>query len=237
MTAQIIINSLQYLSDANKARSMQGFFKTGKGEYAEGDIFWGIIVPKVRQVASIYYDISLKNIKQLIKHPVHEVRLCALLILVEQFKKGSKEEKDTIVDFYLSNIKYVNNWDLVDLSCYHLLGKYLMDKPKDILYKFARSSKIWKQRIAIVSTLAFIRSNDFEDALALSEMLLKQTHPLTHKATGWILREIGKYDESRMIDFLKTYYEKIPRTVIRCAIEKLPEKDRKNILKGKFEQS
>lgn len=235
MTADLLIESLQQLSDEQKAKFLQGFFKTGKGQYAEGDVFWGIKVPETRQVAKAYRNLPLAEIKKTIKNPVHEVRLCSLLILVEQFKKSSETERKSIVDFYLSNTQYINNWDLVDLSCYNILGKYLTDKPRDLLHHLAESTNMWEQRIAIVSTWLFIRNRDFEDTLSISKKLLNHPHDLIHKAIGWMLREISKRDEACMLDFVQTHYNRMPRTALRYAIEKLPENSRKDILQGKFE--
>jgi 3-methyladenine DNA glycosylase AlkD len=235
MTAEKVISTLQRLSEKHKAQHSQGFFKTMKGEYGEGDICWGIKVPKIRQVAKTYRYMVLTEIATLIKNPVHEIRLCALLIMVEQFKTSIQLEKQAIVDLYLSNTQYINNWDLVDASCYNILGKFLIDKPRDILYQLARSKNMWEQRIAIVSTFVFIHNQDFKDTLAIAKILLKHSHDLIHKATGWMLREVSKYDEHCMLNFVKTHYKKIPRTTLCYAIEKLPEQNRKDILKGKFE--
>ena len=230
-----LIDALQNLADKQKAKFLQGFFKTGKGQYAEGDIFWGIKVPETRQIAKAYRHLPFSELKKVIANPVHEVRLCGLMILVEQFNKASKTERKNIVDFYLSNTQHINNWDLVDLSSYKILGTYLLDKPRAILYTLAKSTNLWEQRIAIVSTLAFIRHQEFEDTLAISEMLLDHPHDLIHKAVGWMLRELSKRNEFAMIDFIEKNYSKMPRTSLRYAIERLPEDKRKNILQGIFE--
>jgi len=234
MTAELLIESMQALADREKAKFLQRFFKTGKGQYAEGDIFWGIRVPETRQVAKAYCNLPLSEIERVLANSVHEVRLCGLLILIEQFKKSCETDRKTIVDCYLSNTQYINNWDLVDLSCYQILGNYLMDKPRGILYRLAKSENLWEQRIAIVSTWAFIRHREFEDTLAISEMLLDHPHDLIHKAVGWMLRELSKRDEALMLHFIETHYVKIPRTALRYAIEKLPEEQRKAILQGQF---
>ena len=234
MTAELLIESLQALADKEKAKFLQGFFKTGKGQYAEGDIFWGIKVPETRQVAKAYHNMPFEELKKILKNPVHEVRLCALMILVERFKKSEESEKKAIVDFYLSNTQYINNWDLVDLSCYKILGNYLLDKPRDILYLLAKSKNMWEQRIAIVSTWTFIRHHELEDTLAIAEMLLDHSHDLIHKAVGWMLRELAKKDESAMLNFVETHYNQMPRTALRYAIERLDESVRKDILQGKF---
>ena len=230
MTAKDLIESLQALADEQKAVFSQKFFKTAKGQYAEGDIFWGIKVPETRQIAKAYRDIPLAELKKVIANPVHEVRLCGLMVLVEQFKKSNEYKRSEIVYFYLSNIKCINNWDLVDLSCYNILGRYLINKPRGILYLMAESKNMWEQRIAIVSTWSFIRNREFVDTLAIAEMLLDHKHNLIHKAVGWMLREISKKDEAVMLDFIEKHYEKIPRTTLRYAIERLPKNVRKEIL-------
>ena len=234
MVAKELIECFELLADPVQAAFLQGFFKTGKGQYGEGDVFWGIKVPQTRQIAKEFKQISFAKLIKVLKHPIHEIRLCGLLILVEQFKKAKEENRKKIVDFYLSNTQYINNWDLVDLSCYHILGTYLLDKPRDILYSLAESSNMWEQRIAIVSTLAFIRKNEFEDTLAISKMLLNHKQDLIHKAIGWMLREVFKRDETVVLDFIKAHYSQMPRTALRYAIEKLPEEKRKDILQGKF---
>lgn len=235
MTAELLIESLQMLADKPKAEILQRFFKTGKGQYAEGDIFLGIKVPETRQVAKAYRGMPLIEVEKILRNHIHEVRLCGLMILTEQFKKASEAERKVIVDFYLSNTQYINNWDLVDLSCYKILGNYLLDKPRDILYRLAKSKNMWEQRIAIVSTWVFIRNQELEDTLSISEILLDHPHDLIHKAVGWMLRELSKQDELSMLQFIETHYNKISRTTLRYAIERLPEEQRKNIMQGKFE--
>ena len=235
MTAQSLIKTLQMLADKEKSQFLQRFFKTGKGQYAEGDIFWGIKVPETRQVAKAYRGMPIVELGKIMKNPVHEVRLCGLLILVEKFNKANEADKKQIIDFYLANTQYINNWDLVDLSCYKILGNYLLDKPRDVLYHLAKSENMWEQRIAIVTTLAFIRNSEFDDTLSISEMLLDHRHDLIHKAVGWMLRELAKKDEFLMLQFIEKHYNRLSRTTLRYAIERLPEKQRKNILQGKFE--
>ena len=234
MTATALIECFELLSDPAQATFLQRFFKTGKGQYGEGDVFWGIKVPQTRKIAKEFKKISFGELKKVLKHPVHEIRLCGLMVLVEQFKKAKEEDQKKIVDFYLSNTRYINNWDLVDLSCYHILGTYLLDKPRDILYSLAESSNMWEQRIAIVGTWAFIRKNEFDDTIAISQMLLNHQQDLIHKAIGWMLREVFKRDESVTLDFVETHYSQIPRTTLRYAIEKLPEDRRKDVLQGIF---
>lgn len=223
---------IKTVSIPDKAKFLQRFFKTGKGEYAEGDIFLGIVVPVQRQIAKKYKTISFHNLQKLITSKYHEERLIALLILVERFKKADETEKDEIVKFYLDNRKGINNWDLVDLSAPKILGEYLLNEDRKILYKFAKSNDLWEKRIAVLSTYSFIKKNDFEDALKIYEILVDDTHDLIHKAVGWMLRELGKIDLNAEEEFLKKHYKTMPRTMLRYAIEKFPEKKRKAYLKG-----
>jgi 3-methyladenine DNA glycosylase AlkD len=217
-----------------QAINLQRFFKTGKGEYGEGDIFYGIKVPEQRIIAKQFSDLSLDDLKILITSKVHEERLIAVFILVEQFKKGDDKKQKIIYDFYLKNRKGINNWDLVDLSAPKIAGAYLIDKEKDQLYKFANSKDLWEKRISIISTQAFIREHFFEDTLNISEILLNDKHDLIHKAVGWMLREIGNRDLEIEEEFLKKYYKTMPRTMLRYAIEKFPERKRKSYLEGKI---
>ena len=256
------IKELNKLKNSAKAKILAGFFKTGKGEYGEGDIFLGITVPEQRRVAKKFLDLKFSEIQKLLNSKIHEHRLVALLILVERYKKSchperppasiceafragsegsrdssakpqndnSKEKKD-IVKLYLKNTKKINNWDLVDLSSHCILGNYLLDKDRKILYALANSKNLWEKRIAIITTFAFIRQGDFEDALKISKILLKDEHDLIHKAVGWMLREIGKRDQKVEEKFLLRYYKTMPRTMLRYAIEKFPEKKRQFYLK------
>jgi len=223
-------SDLKKSSNKNKAKVLQRFFKTGKGEYGEGDIFIGVTVPNIRNTAKKYYNIDFNNIKELLSSKIHEERLCAVLILVENFKNNDKE----IFDFYINNLKFVNNWDLVDLSADKIMGRYLFDKPKDLLFKLARSNNLWERRISIISTFYFIKNNDFKDTLKISELLLNDKQDLIHKAIGWMLREIGKRDLKIEEEFLRKHYKKMPRTMLRYSIEKFDEKKRKDYLLGKI---
>jgi len=223
-------SDLKKSSNKNKAKVLQRFFKTGKGEYGEGDIFIGVTVPNIRNTAKKYYNIDFNNIKELLSSKIHEERLCAVLILVENFKNNDKE----IFDFYINNLKFVNNWDLVDLSADKIMGRYLFDKPKDLLFKLARSNNLWERRISIISTFYFIKNNDFKDTLKISELLLNDKQDLIHKAVGWMLREIGKRDLKIEEEFLRIHYKKMPRTMLRYSIEKFDEKKRKDYLLGKI---
>lgn len=219
-------------SNPKQAIILQRFFKTGKGEYGEGDIFYGIKVPKQRIIASHFKDLSLDNLEVIISSKVHEERLIAAFILIDQYKKGDEKKKKNIFDFYLKNRKGINNWDLVDLSAPKIVGAYLIDKEKDLLYKFANSKDLWEKRISIISTQTFIREHFFEDTLNISEILLNDKHDLIHKAVGWMLREIGNRDIETEEEFLMKHYKKMPRTMLRYAIEKFPEPKRLNYLKG-----
>jgi len=218
---------LEKLSDSERAKKLQGFYKTGKGEYGEGDVFISVRVPDQRRIAKKYRNISLTEVLELLRSEIHEHRLTALFILTEQFNKGDEEAKQRIVDLYLSNTAYVNNWDLVDSSAHKILGAWLVDKPRGVLYDLARSESLWERRISIISTLAFINRGDLVDALALAEALVDDGHDLIHKASGWVLREVGKKDQSVLEEFLLEYFETMPRTMLRYAIERLPEARRR----------
>jgi len=215
-----------------QAINLQRFFKTGKGEYGEGDVFYGIKVPVQRIIAKQFKDLPLEDLKILVTSKVHEERLVAAFILVDQYKKGDEKKKKIIFDFYLKNRKGINNWDLVDLSAPKIVGAHLIDKEKDLLYKFARSKDLWEKRISIISTYAFIREHFFEDTLNISGILLNDKHDLIHKAVGWMLREIGNRDLETEVEFLKKHYKTMPRTMLRYAIEKFPESKRIKYLKG-----
>ena len=225
---------LRKYANAEKATFFPRFFKTGKGEYGEGDQFIGVTVPNVRTVAKQFKNLPLKDIKSLLYSPIHEERLVALLILVDQFQKGNEETRRTIFDFYLSHTKQVNNWDLVDLTAPYIVSKYLLDKPRGILYKLAKSRNLWERRIAIMGTFAFITKNkEYEDTFKIAEILLHDKHDLIHKAVGWMLREVGKrISRGKEEEFLKKHYKTMPRTMLRYAIEKFPEDKRKAYLKG-----
>lgn len=231
MTAQNIITDLQALGNPEKADHLSRFFKTGKGEYGEGDLFIGVTVPEQRGIAKKYRSAGFPVLRELIASPYHEVRLTALLILVSQFEKNKNEGfRKSCVDFYLSQTRYINNWDLVDLSCYKLLGVWLTDKDRSLLYTLSESANLWEQRISIVTCMHFVRKGDFKDCLALSERLLNHPHDLIHKAVGWLLRETGKKDRQVLTDFLQTRYRQMPRTMLRYAIEHYPEEERKKYL-------
>ena len=217
-------------SSFQKSKIMQRFFKTGKGEYGEGDIFLGLTVPESRNIALDFLNLSLDDIKTLLKSKIHENRLIGLLILVERFKNSDENDRKIIYNFYLENTRMVNNWDLVDLSADKILGKSLLHKNKKILYELSKSVNLWERRISIISTFEFIRNNNFKDALKISEILIKDKQDLIHKAIGWMLREIGKRDKKVLERFLEKNYQKMPRTTLRYAIEKFDDKKRKKYL-------
>ncbi len=223
------------LNLANPERAIQTarFFKTGKGQYGEGDIFIGLSNPQVRTLVKEYWKkISIDEIQVLVNDEIHEFRFTGLMILVEKFQKTkSEEETSEIVDFYLSNVSKINNWDLVDCSCYKILGEFLLDKDRQVLYDLAESKHLWSERIAVVSTMAFIRKGQFLDCFKLSEYFLNHPHDLMHKACGWMLREIGKRDELALEEFLEENLSKMPRTMLRYAIEKMEESKRLSYLK------
>jgi len=223
---------LEKLSDPEHAMKLQGFFKTGEGEYGEGDLFLGVRVPDQRRIAKKYRSIPLTDVCELLRSGIHEHRLTALFILTEQFNKGDEEARRRIVDLYLSNTAYVNNWDLVDSSAHKILGEWLVDKPRRVLYELAESESLWERRISIISTFAFINRGDLVDALALAGALVDDRHDLIHKASGWVLREVGKKDQSVLEEFLLRHYKKMHRTMLRYAIERLPE-DRRSFYMGR----
>jgi 3-methyladenine DNA glycosylase AlkD len=243
------------LADKERAKNLQRFFKTGKGEYGEGDVFIGIVVPQLRKLCKEHWkDVSMEEIRKLVYSEVHEKRMLGLFILIEKYKlaeklkdahngvssagvspDGQKEQKKEIFEFYLKCAKdnKINNWDLVDLSCRDIVGAYLFDKDKEILYKLAKSTNLWEKRISIISTFYFIKNKQFEDTLNISKILLNDKHDLIHKAVGWALREVGNKSLKVEEDFLKENkrYKAMPRTMLRYAIEKFEEKTRKKYLK------
>ncbi len=221
------------LENKKKAKILAGFFKTGEGEYGFGDIFLGIPVPECRKIALKYRDLGFEDILKLLRSEIHEERLIALLILVHQFQHDEMLQR-RIYEFYLKNTKFVNNWDLVDLSADKIMGAYLADKPKAILYKFAKSQNLWERRIAMLSTYYFIKNNEFEDAIGIAEVLVMDENDLIQKAVGWMLREIGNRDKKTEENFLKKYHKTMGRTTLRYAIEKFTEKERKHYLEGKI---
>jgi 3-methyladenine DNA glycosylase AlkD len=226
-----LYNELKAVSSKERAEAGAWFFKTGPGQYGEGDKFIGVTVPNQRKIAKrIEKDFSIHDIAESLDSPWHEERLTALLILVIKYKKSSLEQKDEIALFYLDNAEKVNNWDLVDSSAPYILGDWLLDKDKKVLYSLCRSDNLWEKRISIITTLNFIRNGHYNDTLKISEQLLNDNHDLIHKASGWCLREVGKKDEKALTDFLDKYTSAMPRTMLRYAIERLPDEKRKHYL-------
>jgi 3-methyladenine DNA glycosylase AlkD len=228
MSASDVKKELQKYANPKQAKLLQGYFKTGKGQYGEGDIFLGLKVPQQRKVAA-KFDLSLVEIGKLLNSKIHEHRLVALFILIKKYQKT--DEKKKIFDFYLKHTKYVNNWDLVDLSAPKIVGDYLLDKSRSILYKLAKSKNLWERRISALATAAFIDNNDFDDALKIAEILLSDKHDLIHKAVGWMLREVGKRNRKTLEMFLNKYCRKMPRTMLRYSIERLDKKKKEFYMK------
>lgn len=229
--AEDIQHELEQYIDPVKREYLPRFFKTGKGQYGEGDKFLGVVVPNTRIVAKRHKDAPFEVMAALLQSEWHECRLCALLMLVERFKKSDEKGKKVIYDFYLTQTARINNWDLVDLSAPGIVGEYLKDKPRQDLYRLADSPLLWDQRIAVVSTYTLIRNHDFIDILSLSERLLHHKHDLMHKAVGWMLREMGKRDKDLLVQFLEKHCTVMPRTMLRYAIEKFSEEERREFMK------
>ena len=232
-----IKETLQILSRQEKIAILQKFFKTGEGEYGEGDQFIGVTVPDQRAVAKEYFKIiALEELSQLLSSKIHEHRLTALFILVYKFEKSKDQsEQKEIVDFYLHHLEYINNWDLVDTSCYKILGRYSFENQADeILIDLSNSEKMWKKRMAIVGTMYYIKKGKFDLTKKIALKNLLHPHDLMHKANGWLLREMGKKNEQELLDFLNLHYKKMPRTCLRYAIEKLDEDLRQDYLKSRI---
>jgi len=232
--AKEIKHELKKYINHEKAAFFPRFFQAFEGGYGEGDLFLGVVVPDQRKVAKKYYKfVSMKDIEELLNEPYHECRLTALFMMVYKFEKAKVEnEREDIVNIYLKNIGAVNNWDLVDSSAPHILGQFLWDKDKSILYEMAKSQDLWKQRIAMMSTFYFIKQGEFDDALKIAKILLNHEHDLIQKAVGWMLREIGNRDFEVEYNFLKENYKSMPRTMLRYAIEKFEPELREKFLKG-----
>ena len=229
-----IQNELRRLSNNEIAEHSQRFFKTGKGEYGEGDKFLGIRVPILRKLARKYNRSSIEDVSKLLKSQFHEERLLSLIMLVDLFRRASEQDKKSIYIFYLDNTKFINNWDLVDCSAEHIVGDFLYGIDKKPLYTLANSNNLWERRISIMSTFHFIKQNEFVDSLKISEVFLHDKEDLIHKAVGWMLREIGKRDIEVEEGFLKMRYKRMPRTMLRYAIEKFSKDKRKSYLKGEL---
>ena len=230
MTSAQIQKRLRSFARSEKAALLQRFFKTGPGQYGEGDRFLGVMVPQARRVVQEFRDAPLAEAVKLLRSPWHEDRLCALLLLVDQFERGDDPLRKKIYTLYLKNTRHINNWDLVDLSAPKIVGPYLEGRSRTLLYRFVRSKNLWERRIAIIATSHFIRQSDFIDALALSQRLLDDDHDLMHKAVGWMLREGGKRDQRVLEEFLDQYAARLPRTALRYAIERFAEPTRRKYL-------
>ena len=225
---------LRKYSSKKQAKALQRFFKTGKGEYAQGDIFLGVRVPDARKVCLKFQDLPVKETFKLLRSPIHEERLLSLLILIRKYAKASEKEKANIFNSYLKHTKFINNWDLVDLSAHHIVGAFIINKDKKLLYQLAKSNLLWERRIAVLATFYFIKNRKFVESLKISELLISDKHDLIHKAVGWMLRELGKRDQPVEEAFLDKHAHLMPRTMLRYAIERFPEEKRKKYLKGKI---
>lgn len=232
----VLLSNMLSHADPSQAPGLARFFKTGPGQYGEGDKFLGIKVPVTREVVRrCWREVGFPELEECLASEYHEVRLAGLLALVQIFAHAKKDQalRRRCVDFYLSHTDRINNWDLVDLSCYPLLGEWLLDKDRTLLYDLARSGKtLWEQRIGIVSTMTLVRHGQLEDTFAIADILLHHPHDLIHKAVGWLLREAGKRDKAALVAFLAPRYRSMPRTMLRYAIEKFPEAERKSYLDG-----
>lgn len=222
MRATAVQRVLRGFASLARRKASLWFFKTGKGDYGEGDVFIGVAVPDQRRVAREFRNLPLPEVPRLLRSKVHEHRLTALFILVGQYQKGSPRDKERIARVYLQNLRFVNNWDLVDSSAPYILGDYLLTRPRAILHRLARSKDLWERRVAMIATAAFIRRGDFRDALRIAERLVSDSHDLIQKAVGWMLREIGDRDRAEEERFLKRHAERMPRTMLRYAVEKFP---------------
>ncbi len=232
MSRKEIIDHLLGLADPDRAEHSLRYFKTAKGEYGYGDRFLGIRVPAVRQAVRRFRDTSLGDAERLLRSEYHEIRLFALLLMVHRFSRALEDERGNIYRLYLRNTKYINNWDLVDSSAHHIVGAWLEDRDRSVLDDLAGSKSIWERRIAIIATFHFIRKNQFDDTLRISELLISDKEDLIHKAVGWMLREVGKRDLSVEKAFLKVHYRNMPRTMLRYAIERFKEGERRRYLTG-----
>ncbi len=219
------------MANPKQAKILQRFFKTGKGEYGFGDVFLGIKVPVQRKAAKRYYDLPLGQVIEILRSKIHEHRLSALFILVHKYQKGDEHTKKRIFELYLWNLKFVNNWDLVDLSAPNIVGGYLLNRNRKILFKLVKSRNLWSRRVAILATYTFIRQNDFKDTLRLGKILLSDNHDLIHKAVGWMLREVGNRNSRLLKEFLRQNSRQMPRTALRYAIEKFDKKTRQKFLR------
>jgi 3-methyladenine DNA glycosylase AlkD len=232
MKAKDIQIELKILENKQQAEILKKFFKTGPGEYGEGDLFLGIKVPVLRKISQKYQNIELEEIKEILYSPIHEHRMLALFILILIYNKGDYITKKKIYKLYLQSTQFINNWDLVDCSAEHIVGSFLFNRDKTTLYTLAKSKILWERRISVIATFYFIKHHTFSETLKIAEILIKDQHDLIHKAVGWMLREIGKRDLSCEENFLKKHYQYMPRTMLRYALEKFPKEKRGKYLKG-----
>ncbi|WP_234736011.1 DNA alkylation repair protein [Tellurirhabdus bombi] len=230
MSYEKVKADLEKLADSDRAVILQRFFKTGPGQYGEGDLFLGLTVPQQRIIAQKYISLADEEIEKLVQDPYHECRLTALIIWTNQAKKAKQARRKQILDYYLKNKKFINNWDLVDTSCPEIVGNYLLPEDRTILYELAQENHLWSQRIALISTLAFIRKGQFFDTFSLAESLFAHQHDLIHKAIGWMLREVGKKNPEALEEFLHDHIRQLPRTALRYAIERFDPARRKYYL-------
>jgi 3-methyladenine DNA glycosylase AlkD len=228
-----VLRELHAASTPARAAGAARFFKTGPGEYGEGDLFLGVTVPAARKIATRYRDLPTPEVLRLLKHPVHEARLTALLILVNRSKRADAKQQREVLKLYLANTRYINNWDLVDVSARDIIGPHLRRSPK-LLDKLGRSNSLWERRIAIISTMALLREREVDETFRIAEILVSDTHDLIHKAVGWALRESGRIDRPALLRFLETHYARLPRTALRYAIEHFPAPARQQLLRGEF---
>jgi 3-methyladenine DNA glycosylase AlkD len=233
MKAQEIRKELRKLESKERAEVSQRFFKTGPGEYGEGDVFMGVGVPELRRLAKDFQDLSGREVRSLLSSRIHEERAVALLILVRQYLRGDRKEQERVYKLYMDHLGWINNWDLVDVSAEHVVGAFLKNKSKKPLYRLARSKNLWERRVSILATFHYIKGKEFSETLKIAEMLLSDEEDLIHKAVGWMLREVGKRDLATEERFLKEHYREMPRTMLRYAIERFPEPKRQRYLKGR----
>lgn len=227
-----IQRQLRALASPEIARIQQGFFKTGPGQYGEGDVFLGIKVPVLRGLAKQQREVSLDTVQTLLDSKYHEERVFALLQLMQYYARTGDTGRQAAFDLYLANTHRINNWDLVDISAPHIVGRHLQDRPRKLLHKMAKSASLWERRIAIIATFHFIRRDDFSDTLRIAATLLSDEHDLMHKAVGWMLREVGKRDQALLEGFLRSHYAELPRTALRYAIERFSPDLRLRYLRG-----
>jgi 3-methyladenine DNA glycosylase AlkD len=232
-SAQKLMSEMDVMQNPVHAQLEQRFFKTGKGQYGEGDVFIGLTVPQTRLVCKKYEDLSIDELEKLLESPIHEHRLAAVIIMRRQAERANSVLRKSLYDLYLRRSDRINNWDIIDISCHKIVGEYLADKDRTILYKLARSKQMWERRIAIISTAYFIDKNDLEDTFKIAKILLNDEQDLIQKATGWMLREAGKKDETRLKEFLDRYASTMPRTMLRYSLERLHPADRAHYMKLK----